>query len=75
MWARAMRLLSQKWNIMPILFRGRSFANEKKAKLRIIPITSSGELIIDEYKTLLNGKTKLVAIGHISNTLGTINRR
>ncbi len=46
---------------------------EKKAKLRIIPITDSGELLIDEYKKLLNGKTRLVAIGHISNTLGTIN--
>jgi cysteine desulfurase/selenocysteine lyase len=46
---------------------------DKKAKLRIIPISDSGELLIDEYKKLLNGKTKLVAISHISNTLGTIN--
>jgi cysteine desulfurase / selenocysteine lyase len=46
---------------------------EKKAKLRIIPINDSGELIIEEYKKLLNEKTKIVAVNHISNTLGTIN--
>ncbi len=46
---------------------------EKKANLRIIPITDSGELIIDEYQKLLSDRTKLVAISHISNTLGTIN--
>jgi len=45
----------------------------KKAKLKIIPINDSGELIIDEYKKLLNEKTKIVAVNHISNTLGTIN--
>ncbi len=46
---------------------------EKGAVLKIIPINDSGELIIDEYKKLLNEKTKIVAITHISNTLGTIN--
>jgi cysteine desulfurase/selenocysteine lyase len=43
------------------------------AKLKVIPITDSGELIIDEYKTLLSNKTKVVAVNHVSNTLGTIN--
>ncbi len=43
------------------------------AKLRIIPINDSGELLLEEYYRLLNPKTKLVAICHISNTLGTIN--
>jgi cysteine desulfurase/selenocysteine lyase len=46
---------------------------EKNAKLRIIPINDSGELIIEEYIKLLNEKTKIVAVNHISNTLGTIN--
>jgi cysteine desulfurase/selenocysteine lyase len=46
---------------------------EKNAKLKIIPITNSGEIIIDEFEKLLNDKTKLAAINHISNTLGTIN--
>lgn len=43
------------------------------AKLRIIPINDAGELILEEYQRLLNSKTKLVAVCHISNTLGSIN--
>lgn len=43
------------------------------AKLRIIHINDAGELLLEEYYRLLNPKTKLVAICHISNTLGTIN--
>jgi cysteine desulfurase/selenocysteine lyase len=43
------------------------------AILKVIPINEAGELIMDEYKNLLGPKTKLVAIGHISNALGTIN--
>lgn len=45
----------------------------KKAKLKVIPVNDDGELIIDEYKKLLNGKTKIVAAGHTSNALGTKN--
>lgn len=47
--------------------------DEKKAKLKIIPITDSGEIIMDEYKKMLNEKVKIVAICHISNSIGTIN--
>jgi cysteine desulfurase / selenocysteine lyase len=43
------------------------------AKLKVIPINDAGELLLEEYQHLLNQKTKLVAICHISNTLGTIN--
>jgi cysteine desulfurase/selenocysteine lyase len=46
---------------------------EKNAVLKIIPVSESGELLLDEYKKLLNAKTKLVAATHVSNTLGTIN--
>jgi len=46
---------------------------KKNALLKVIPVNDSGELIIDEYKKLLSDKTKIVAIGHISNSLGTIN--
>ena len=46
---------------------------DKKAVLRVIPINDDGDIIIDEYIKLLNDKTKLVAVSHISNTLGTIN--
>ncbi len=48
-------------------------AEEKKAKLRIIPINDNGELLIDEFEKLLNEKTKFVSVVHISNSLGTIN--
>lgn len=43
------------------------------ATLRYIPINDAGELILEEYEKLLNEKTRIVAVGHISNALGTIN--
>ena len=46
---------------------------EKGAKLRIAPINDSGELILDEFGRLLTPRTKMVAVGHVSNALGTIN--
>jgi cysteine desulfurase / selenocysteine lyase len=46
---------------------------ERKAVLKVIPITDDGELIMEEYKNLLNERTKIVAVSHVSNTLGTIN--
>ena len=46
---------------------------EKAARLRVIPIDDRGELILEEYEKLLSPKTRMVAIGHVSNALGTIN--
>lgn len=46
---------------------------EKKATLKIIPINDDGELMMDEFKKLLSKKTKLVAVAHISNSLGSVN--
>ena len=46
---------------------------EKGARLRVIPMNDAGELLLDEYDALLNERTKLVAVAHISNSLGTIN--
>ncbi len=46
---------------------------QKKAVLRIIPVKENGTLDLEIYEKLLNEKTKLVAVTHISNTLGTIN--
>ncbi|GHT22216.1 cysteine desulfurase [Bacteroidia bacterium] len=45
----------------------------KGAVLKIIPISDSGELLMDEYQKLLSPKTRLVAVAHVSNTLGTVN--
>ncbi len=46
---------------------------EHQANLKVIPIDRKGELIISEYHKLLNEKTRLVAVTHVSNALGTIN--
>ena len=46
---------------------------ETGAKIKVIPINNNGELIIDEFEKLLNSKTKLVFVNHVSNALGTIN--
>ena len=44
---------------------------EKGAKLKVIPVNDDGELVMAEYEKLLNKKTRLVAVNHISNALGT----
>jgi cysteine desulfurase/selenocysteine lyase len=46
---------------------------EKKATLKVIPITETGELDMDAYQKLLSSRTKIVAVNHASNSLGTIN--
>jgi cysteine desulfurase / selenocysteine lyase len=46
---------------------------EKGARLRVIPMNDAGELLLDDYDALLNERTKLVAVLHVSNALGTIN--
>ena len=48
-------------------------AEERGAIIRMIPMNDRGELIIDEYENLLNERTKMVAVSHVSNSLGTIN--
>ena len=46
---------------------------ENGATLRVIPINDRGELILEEYEKLLGPRTRMVAVGHVSNALGTIN--
>jgi cysteine desulfurase / selenocysteine lyase len=46
---------------------------EKGARLRVVPVTDAGELQLDEYERLLGPKTRLVAVTHVSNALGTVN--
>lgn len=48
-------------------------AERKKLMLKVIPINKRGELLMEEYQNMLSSKTKLVAVTHISNSLGTIN--
>jgi cysteine desulfurase/selenocysteine lyase len=46
---------------------------EKKAKLKVIPVSNEGEIDLLAFQKLLSPKTKLVAVNHASNSLGTIN--
>jgi cysteine desulfurase/selenocysteine lyase len=48
-------------------------AEEKGAKIRVVPINDAGELLVDEYEKLFNERTKFVGVMHVSNALGTIN--
>ncbi len=43
------------------------------ARLRVIPMNNRGELIMEEYEALLNEKTQIVSVVHVSNALGTVN--
>jgi len=46
---------------------------ERGAVLRVIPMDRRGELLLEEYERLLTDRTKIVAVAHVSNSLGTIN--
>lgn len=46
---------------------------EKGAVLKVVPINDKGEFLMEEYEKLLSENTKIVAVTHVSNTLGTIN--
>jgi len=46
---------------------------EKGARLRVAPINDRGELLLDEFERLLNPRTRIVGVTHVSNALGTIN--
>lgn len=47
-------------------------AEEKGAKIRVVPVNDRGELLVDEYRKLFNANTRFVAMTHVSNALGTI---
>ena len=55
-------------NIVP----WQQLAQAKNARLRVIPVDDQGQIRLDEYEKLLNDRTKIVAIGHVSNVLGTV---
>jgi len=46
---------------------------ERGATLRIIPVNDAGELLMDELRAMLSERTRILAVGHASNALGTIN--
>ena len=55
-------------NIVP----WQQLCEEKGAVLRVVPIDDSGEFLLDDYERLLSDRTRLVAVTHASNALGTI---
>ncbi|WP_420839404.1 family 2A encapsulin nanocompartment cargo protein cysteine desulfurase [Comamonas aquatica] len=55
-------------NIVP----WQQLAQAKGARLRVIPVDDQGQIRLDAYDQLLNDRTKIVAIGHVSNVLGTV---
>ena len=55
-------------NIVP----WQQIAHEKGAKLRVIPVDDTGQIILDQYAQLINDRTKIVAVTHVSNALGTV---
>jgi cysteine desulfurase/selenocysteine lyase len=56
-------------NIIP----WQQIAEERGAKIRVIPINERGEIIVDEYENMLHERVKMVAVAHVSNSLGTVN--
>ena len=48
-------------------------AQEKGAKIRVVPVDDAGELLIDEYEGLFNERTRLVGVTQVSNALGNVN--
>ncbi|MBP7653629.1 cysteine desulfurase [Candidatus Dependentiae bacterium] len=47
-------------------------AQEKKAIIKVIPVNDNGDIMLEEYERLLNSKTKIVAVTHVSNSIGSI---
>ncbi|KPK18089.1 MAG: cysteine desulfurase [Betaproteobacteria bacterium] len=48
-------------------------AEEKGARIRVVPVNDRGELAMEEYLKLLGPRTRLVGVTHVSNALGTVN--
>ncbi|MFW6019442.1 MAG: aminotransferase class V-fold PLP-dependent enzyme [Bacteroidales bacterium] len=48
-------------------------AERKKAHIKVLPVDDNGELMLDKLDTLISNKTRIIAVNHVSNTLGTIN--
>ena len=55
-------------NIVP----WQQLATAKGARLRVIPVDDSGQVLLDEYRKLLNDRTRMVAVTQVSNALGTV---
>lgn len=50
-----------------------NLCESRRAKLKYIPVNDKGELMMDEFRTMINEKTKLISVVYVSNSLGTVN--
>ena len=62
-------VMEHHWNIVP----WQIIAAKKGINIKVIPMTDSGELVLDDFENMLTERTKLVSITHVSNVLGTVN--
>ena len=63
----------RRWSTTPTSSPGRCCARRTGPSLRVVPINDDGELLLDEFEKLLTPRTRMVAVVHVSNALGTIN--
>ena len=70
--ARATKSSSPPWSTTPTSFRGRFFARKRARSSASRRSTIAASLLLDEFANLLGPKTKLVAVTHVSNALGSI---
>ncbi len=73
MCGRAITSSSVRWSTTLTLFPGRCFCARVGAELRVIPLNPDGTLQLETLPTLFDEKTRLLAITHVSNVLGTEN--
>jgi len=61
--------LFREWSTTRTLFPGSLIAEQTGATISVIPMNDAGELLLDEYEKLLSGRTKIVSVVHVSNSL------
>jgi cysteine desulfurase/selenocysteine lyase len=64
----ALTVLEHHSNIVP----WQQLAADRGATIRVVPVDDHGQILLDEYERLLSQKTRIVALAHVSNALGTI---
>ena len=69
----ATRSSSARWSTTRISCPWQMMCERRGAHLRVIPLTPVGEIDMDAYRSLLSERTRLVAVAHVSNVLGTVN--
>ncbi len=72
-WAKATKCSSPPWSTTPTLCRGKCCARKRARISALRPSNNAGELELDAFEKLLSPRTRIVAVAHVSNALGTVN--